>query len=88
MPKYQICDNIKQSEVYGSITLLDTQKGIYFEFNESAKLFWEEMMTAENDKQVIDNLTEKFNVNRNKIEESFYKFRDQLLSKGFIDNKA
>lgn len=65
--------------------LLDTDSGHYFELNKSATFIIDLFNLEKNSEEIIDELINKYEINKIVALESFDRFVDLLTQKDFID---
>jgi len=82
---YKIKEGIKCTEVYENVMLFDTEKGEYFELNETGKIMWKAMLNNLNDTVIINEIESKIDAPPEILKEAYKRFTNSLIQKGFIE---
>jgi predicted Rdx family selenoprotein len=66
------------------MVLLNTDTGEYFVLNKVGALIWEQLESAAENSQIINEITKRFEVTREQAEHDFKGFLNELEEKGLI----
>lgn len=82
---YKIKRNIKCTEIYDNLMLLDTKRGEYFELNETGRIMWNAILKNSNNDDIVNDIEKEIDAPREVLEDALQKFINSLIQKEFIE---
>ena len=82
--KYIQNKKIIQSTIGEEVVMLDMDSGFYFGLNSVASIIWAKLEKAKSFEEVVNELLEEYNIDRQTCENDTRAFLDQLFQKNIV----
>ncbi|CQR70268.1 hypothetical protein SOV_38060 [Sporomusa ovata DSM 2662] len=83
---FKLRKEIKVSRLYGDMMLLDTRNGTCFNINKTGQIFWDELLSVNNEEEIIINISRKINRSSSELVNiSLRHFKDELIKNDLVE---